>query len=64
MKPNKYTYIEKNDDIEENRRIHDSGIIVIALDESGSMGLTKWRNAVNGSKRLIQYVKDHHSDQK
>jgi hypothetical protein len=50
MKPTKYEFIEKNDDIEENRRLHESGVIVIAIDESGSMGGMKWRNAVNGSK--------------
>ena len=26
------------------------------------MGGMKWRNAVNGSKSLIQYIKDHHTN--
>ena len=37
-------------EISENPQAHESGIIVIALDESGSMGGMKWRNAVNGTK--------------
>ena len=40
-----FNFIKKMKDMEENNQIHESGIIVIALDKSGSMGGSKWRNA-------------------
>ena len=30
-----------------------SGIVLFVIDESGSMGGMKWRNAVNGTKYVI-----------
>jgi hypothetical protein len=52
----------KMNEMEENNQIHESGIIVIALDKSTSMGGSKWRNANKGTQSLIEYVRKHHSD--
>ena len=45
-----YEYIEKNDSIVEGNQVHESEVIVIALDGSGSMSGTPWNNVVNGAK--------------
>ena len=42
----KYKYIVKNDEIDETRQMHESCVVVLAIDESGSMGGRKWRNAI------------------
>jgi len=34
--------------------------LVIALDQSTSMGGRKWVNALNGAKQLIEYIKENH----
>ena len=44
--------------LEEN----ESGILVIALDESKSMRGKHWNDAVNGVKNLINYVKSYHKN--
>lgn len=36
-------------------------MIAIALDGSGSMAGTAWKNVVNGAKLLIDHVKNHHA---
>lgn len=41
--------------------MHDSGVIVIALDESSSMKGVKWENQVNGAKKLIAHIKTNHT---
>lgn len=61
-KINSYNFIKKMNEMEENNQIHESGIIVIALDKSTSMGGSKWRNANKGTQSLIEYVRKHHSD--
>ena len=61
---NSYNFIKKMKDMEESKQIHESGIIVIALDKSTSMAGSKWRNANNGTKQLIEFLKKYHSDVK
>ena len=40
-------------------RTHESEIIVLALDESGSMSGTRWANAVVGAKQLIEHIRNN-----
>jgi uncharacterized protein YegL len=49
-------------DMEEIKQIHESGIIVIAIDRSDSMGNDGWTKANNGAQSLINHVIKHHSD--
>ena len=53
-------YIENINDLNINLEATEPGIIVIALDESGSMSGKPWKNAVNGAKKLIKYMKQYH----
>ena len=41
--------------------MHDSGVIVIALDESSSMKGKKCDNQVNGVISLIEHIKANHT---
>ena len=50
-------FIEKINDLNLNSEATEPGIIVIALDESGSMSGKPWENAVKGAKQLIEYMK-------
>ena len=38
----------------------DSGIVVIAIDESGSMSGSRWNNAVKGARQLIDHIRFNH----
>jgi len=40
----------------------DSSVIVICIDESGSMSGARWNNAVKGAKDLIEFIKNNHED--
>jgi len=40
--------------------MYEKTLIVILLDESGSMSGSRWRNSVNGSKDLIKFLKENH----
>jgi uncharacterized protein with von Willebrand factor type A (vWA) domain len=40
--------------------MNEKTLIIIMLDESGSMSGSRWRNSVNGSKDLIQFLKENH----
>ena len=40
----------------------DSGIVVIAIDESGSMSGSWWNNAVKGAKELIEHIRLNNSN--
>jgi uncharacterized protein YegL len=44
--------------------MHESGVVVIAIDMSGSMQGTSWNNAVNGARLLISHIRFHHQDKK
>jgi len=38
----------------------DSSVVVICIDESGSMSGSKWNNAVKGAKDLINFIRNNH----
>ena len=60
---NNLKHINKNDDLDEELQMHESGVIVIAMDMSGSMKINnRWDNAVLGAKQLIQHIVKHHQD--
>ena len=40
----------------------DPGVIVIALDESGSMSGSPWNNVVRGANELINFMKSDHKN--
>ena len=42
--------------------MHDSAVVVICIDMSGSMSGSRWNNAVMGAKQLIDFIKKHHLD--
>jgi len=42
--------------------MHDSAVVVICIDMSGSMSGSRWNNAVKGAKQLIEFIKNHHLD--
>ena len=42
--------------------MHDSAVVVICIDMSGSMSGSRWNNAVKGAKQLIDHIKKHHLD--
>jgi uncharacterized protein YegL len=44
--------------------MHESEVIVIALDGSGSMSGSPWNSVVESSKKLINFVKANHVDKK
>ena len=44
-------------------RINESEIIVLALDESGSMSGNRWTNAVAGAKQLIDHIRNNSLNQ-
>ncbi len=44
--------------------MYEKTLIVIMLDESGSMSGSRWRNSVNGSKDLIKFLKENHHNHK
>ena len=50
------SYINKINNIDENCQLHESSVIVIALDKSNSMGGSKWTNVRNGAKYLINFI--------
>jgi Mg-chelatase subunit ChlD len=37
--------------------MYEKTLIIIAIDESGSMSGTRWRNSVNGSKDLVDFLR-------
>lgn len=41
--------------------MYEKTLIIIAIDESGSMSGTRWKNSVNGSKELIIFLRQNHS---
>jgi hypothetical protein len=59
-----FYYIENIKSLRRVNIIYESGIIVIALDKSISMGGSKWRNANESIKELIEYLRECHSDVK
>jgi hypothetical protein len=38
-----------------------SSVIVIALDESGSMSGSRWNNAQRGLIQLVDYIRNNHT---
>ena len=46
----KIKYVEKNDEIDEQAQMHDSAVVVICIDMSGSMSGSRWNNAVKVAK--------------
>jgi uncharacterized protein YegL len=42
--------------------MHDSAVVVICIDMSGSMSGSRWNNAVKGAKQLIDYIRKHQID--
>ena len=38
-------------------------IIVIALDMSGSMSGSRWRNAIKGAKQLVDYYRKNYANE-
>jgi Mg-chelatase subunit ChlD len=37
--------------------MYEKTLIIIAIDESGSMSGSRWNNSVNGSKELVNYLR-------
>ena len=63
-KLNNYEYIDYEDNQNLITKMYEKTLIVIMLDESGSMSGSRWRNSVNGGKDLIKFLKEnHHSHQ-
>ena len=42
--------------------MHESEVIAIAIDGSGSMAGSEWNKAVRSAKELIDYIQKHHTD--
>jgi len=40
----------------------DSSVVVICIDESGSMSGSRWNNATKGAKDLIEFIQKNHED--
>ena len=38
-----------------------NGVVIIALDESGSMGGNPWNDVVEGAKKLIEFIIADHA---
>ena len=58
----KMEFIEKYIPPSVNTAQTDPGVIVICLDESGSMSGNPWNNVVKGANDLIDFVKSDHTN--
>jgi hypothetical protein len=59
-KKNGFIWKMKIDNIDEDKQILKSNVLVIALDGSGSMSGHPWDSVVIGAKTLINYAKTYH----
>ena len=55
-KSKNYEYIDYEDNQNLITKMYEKTLVIIILDESGSMSGSRWKNSVNGSKDLIKYL--------